>query len=525
MKKIFYIGIAIALLSSQIGCKKFLNLNPPSDLSGNNFWQTQEDVEHFTNGMYELFRKSISRPDMTVSPSVNGGTEFAYLPFSGDLRGAPVHDNEVGFGRYYYEALANNNIREIENPNPSSLPPYNWYTVFNFKRFTQWDKFFRVIASANISVAEIPDVPDSKLTEVSRKSYIAEAVFLRCLCYFFMVRQFGDVPYYTDAFHSEPLIRMDMVKVLQNCVKDLDAVKEDLPWTYDDPVFRAVRAMRGSALALLMHMNMWLASFDETQKQSYYEAVDALGDELRDQNNGAYQLLPLERSGEIFKGRSKEGLFEVPQNANYGESFGWSSIHDFLEYSLPGLGTRTSQMYYDPKFIYFLYPKGEPDKRAQLWFDPATLYSYVNDPETFRMRKFLVSSDPKAIDGFGFDASQIIFRYAGAILTQAEAVAKMGNDGKAQMLANIVRDRAAATPFTTTGKDLQNDIFYEQSRELMGEGHYWYDVVRTRRIIDNDYKFGYHSSVQQYKDGCWTWPIDPDVRLNNPGITLNDYWR
>ena len=59
----------------------------------------------------------------------------------------------------------------------------------------------------------------------------------------------------------------------------------------------------------------------------------------------------------------------------------------------------------------------------------------------------------------------------------------------------------------------------------MGEGHYWYDVVRTRRIIDPEYKFGYHCSVQQYKDGAWTWPIAESARVNNPGITLNNYWR
>ena len=172
-----------------------------------------------------------------------------------------------------------------------------------------------------------------------------------------------------------------------------------------------------------------------------------------------------------------------------------------------------------------MYPNGQPDKRSTIWFDPATLRTYGNDPRTFRMRKFLISSDPNAIDGFGFDASQTIFRLTDAILLQAEALAELGNDSKAQQKVNIVRDRAGAPPFTVVGEELKNEIFFERCRELIGEGHYWYDVVRTRRIIDLNYKFGYHCSVDQYKAGAWTWPIHRSALINNPGITLNTYWQ
>jgi hypothetical protein len=118
-----------------------------------------------------------------------------------------------------------------------------------------------------------------------------------------------------------------------------------------------------------------------------------------------------------------------------------------------------------------------------------------------------------------------VFRYSGAILLQAEAVAELGNDEKARTLVNIIRDRAEAPRFTVSGEELQNEIFFERCRELLGEGHYWYDVVRTRRIIDNTYKFGYHCTVDQYKAGAWTWPIHQSALINNPGMTLNNYWQ
>ena len=522
MKQAVYFILFVALFLPMGGCKKYLNINPQTDLSGNNFWQTKADAQNFTNGMYELFRKSVSRLDMKAAPGETGN-EFSFLPFAGDLRAAPVFEgNGQAFGRYYIQDLSTNNITHLLTPNSDGNA---WYYLFNLKRFTQWDRFFQVIASANIAYVKMDGVPDPALGADLKRTYKAEAVFLRCLCYFLMVRQFGDVPYYTNAYNTAPLKRLAMVQVLKNCIADLTPVKNDLPWTYTDPVFVAVRAMRGSALALLMHMNMWLAAFDTGNQNAYYTAVDQLGDELQNENGGAYQLLPIEKSGEIFKGRSKEGLFEIPQNANYGESFAWSTFYDLVSYNLPGTGTRVSQVYYSQDFMKKLYPVGQADKRADLWFDRTTLYSYQANPDLFRMRKFLISSDPSSVDGFGFDASQILFRLGGEILLQSEALAELGNDDKARVMVNKIRTRAGAPPLTLSGDDLKSEIFFERCRELQGEGHYYYDVVRTKRITDISYKFGYHMTMEQYKAGAWQWPIDPAAQINNPEITLNSYWQ
>src|SRR5690606_14094322 len=176
--------------------------------------------------------------------------------------------------------------------------------------------------SANILHEKVPAIAenDPSISPATVKRYQAEAVFKRSLTYFFLIRLYGDVPYYTNAYNQDPLPRMNHVQVAKNCLAELEAVKDDLPWTYEDPADRSVRAMRGSALALLMHLNMWCAGFDEGNKRLYYEAVDKLGDELRlvgMEQQGAYALLPIEETASIFNGRSKEGLFEIPTNPNY----------------------------------------------------------------------------------------------------------------------------------------------------------------------------------------------------------------
>src|SRR3546814_13542816 len=92
-----------------------------------------------------------------------------------------------------------------------------------------------------------------------------------------MVRLYGDVVYYTDAYHSEPLPREDMVSVINKSIADMKAHKDDLPWTYADPALRGVRASRGGAVALLMNMNMWNAGFDETNQTAYYTETAKIG--------------------------------------------------------------------------------------------------------------------------------------------------------------------------------------------------------------------------------------------------------
>jgi len=512
MKRLVYILVTVVMLAAGSGCKKYLSLDPPNDLSGNNFWKNKADIEAYTNGMYELLRKAVTRGNLTQPAGVD---EFPFFIFSGDFRGAPVKYGSTAWGRTYILDLAANNLRSLFNTQNS------WYNTWNMKRFTEWDRFYKVIAAANIAYDRIDDVEDASLTDAQRRAYKAEAVFLRNFCYFLLVRCYGDVPYYTEPYYAGPLKRMKMVEVLKNCQADLNAVRQDLPWTYTDPVYVAVRAMRGSAIALQMHINMWLASFDEGSRDDYYAKVDELGNELLNENGGAYELLPLERSGEIFKGRSKEGLFEIPQNKNYNESFGWSTYYDHVKYD-DNSPSSYPYIAYESAFMEDVYPQGQPDKRARLWFRENTIYT---GDVRFRMHKFLISTDPAALDGFGFDASQTVFRYSDAILLHAEALAELGDFQRAREIVNIVRARAEAPGLTVSGDELREQIFLERCRELMGEGHYWYDVVRTRRIIDNKYRHGYKCTVDQYRQGCWTWPISSAALVNNPGMTLNAYWQ
>ena len=251
-----------------------------------------------------------------------------------------------------------------------------------------------------------------------------------------MVRAFGDVPYYTIAYNSASLPRTNMVTVLQSCLEDLRTgalgnSPEDrfLPWTYNSNAKKGVRASRGSVIALMMHINLWLVQFDEQNKTTYYQNVVDLGEQL-EQNDGAYELLEISRISNVFKGGSNEGLFEIAQNINASNEV-FSSIAVFsnnVVYRHKG-ANENPMYYYDGSYIEKIFPYMEEDLRKSYWFDE-NMYSASSVNRT-EIIKFL------NIDYYGNNSitsnsgNQIVFRYAGALLLYAEALAALGtNDTK-----------------------------------------------------------------------------------------------
>src|SRR5690606_13887570 len=164
-------------------------------------------------------------------------------------------------------------------------------------------RYYQVIQTANILIDKLSEgIPGLSNEDTNR--YIAEAVFLRCFSYFWMLRLYGDVVYYTELYQSDALPREDIVSVLNKCIEDLEPHKNNIPWTFADPALKGDRASRGSIVALLMHMNMWIAGFDRANGQRYYQATAALRAELMERNS--YRLLPLTEEGWalVTKGRS-----------------------------------------------------------------------------------------------------------------------------------------------------------------------------------------------------------------------------
>lgn len=495
MKKYFVFAVLLAAtLFTTPGCKKFLDTESPTRESGASFWKARADVERFANNLYgEL-------ADILLNNSFFLQAEFR----NGIYRQTGVYNRE------YFAEFPLNDIKSIVYANPY------WNQFFHFNELPNWNPYFKIIQSAAILIDRAPTVPDNELSEQEKKQYIAEGVFVRNFCYFLMVRLYGDVPYYTEPYFDKTIGRTNFIEVFNKCIAELDQYKNDLPWSYADPKKRAIRPTVGSMYALMMHMNMWNAGFDDLNKGKYYKSTVDLFRELEEKNGNTYRLLSTAEFARLFRGGSEEGLFEFTQNVNYGELRGLG--YQYLNDNIVRGGYSRPYLFLMRKFLEKMYPAGESDRRKDLWFDAAMMSEGNGEYLKFSANRG---------SGSGYDGGLIVFRLADLYLLAAEAHAEMSTDNAAEAirLLNVIRTRAEAPPYSgVTQKDLQDAIYWERTKELLGEGHYFYDLVRTRRILNSEY-CAFPMSQSAFQRGAWTWPITEDALQNNPLMKLNEYWR
>jgi hypothetical protein len=112
------------------------------------------------------------------------------------------------------------------------------------------------------------------------------------------------------------------------------------------------------------------------------------------------------------------------------------------------------------------------------------------------------------------------FRTGEMYLIRSEANARKGAGSQATALAdlNVLRTARinAFVPGTETGAALITAIELERRKELVCEGHRWFDLKRTTKTINR-------SSCSVFctldpSNRAWTWPIPIDEINANPNI-------
>jgi starch-binding outer membrane protein, SusD/RagB family len=477
------------------GCKKFLEVEPSDRFTGADFWKSDQDAEMGVTAAYSLLRTRMGNAAIYVSSDFRPG-------------------NWNFWAKRNFIALSTNQMQSADISLQDGLGALR----------DSWRDFYQAIAMANLCLAKIPEMSDKTITAEQKARYTGEARFIRCFTYYLLVTYYGDVPLQFDPYDTRLKARSNMLNVLDTCILDLQQAAKDLPEAYADPTFRAVRATKGSAHALMAHMYAWKAGFDKARANEWWKKCADECQAVTDLRQ--YRLMPYapEIFKDMFKGRSEEGIWELSMDANYGNSYGgfmaqWVLHQPILATSTTLFGGLASEITIKKEFIDKLYPPGKSDARFTLWFEDP--YSTLN-PQSSMFLKYSAIADPATRS---FDFNILYFRYAGVLLLQAEALAEIGGkDGEAIGLLNEIRRRAQAEEYTGTGgEDLKDAIFMERTKELMGEGQRWTDLVRTGRVMDMSECDNYLTQ-DQFNRRAWTWPIPVNAIRTNPLLVQTAYW-
>jgi starch-binding outer membrane protein, SusD/RagB family len=305
----------------------------------------------------------------------------------------------------------------------------------------------------------------------------AEARFFRAWHYFNLVRLYGDVPImtrvYVDQKESFTLTRQPVDKIYQEIIipdSQFGAEKLLIKATGKD----VGRITKGAALMLLSKALMTQKKFAEAKP--YLEEITKLGYSL----NASYlaNFDPKSKNGpeSIYELQSGITGFNIGLGGLFAPWGSASAVWGNGAGSTGGVNQPTND-------LINAYETADIDRKntvVGIWKKSAT----ENIPY---MAKFMYW------DGniLGNAANFPIYRYADALLMLAECQNEVGELDNALVNLNLVRTRAKV-PSKTKGNanaayavnnqaEMRLAVEKERQIELAGEGHRWFDLVRTGR--------------------------------------------
>ena len=293
---------------------------------------------------------------------------------------------------------------------------------------------------------------------------------------------------------------------------------------------------KGSAAALLAHLYAWKAHVvggQEDLKESEKWASKLIEEKYRDEV-GVYTLAanPEEVCSEVMHRKSAESIFEL--EINYQDV---SSYSTFLPaYSMIGapvvkteekMKIKSKDLGITIAEVNSLFPVGDARREAYFyklddpeWQEAGLAYLYK-----WRYARY-GSSVAGEVWLSGMDVNRVIFRLADMYLLRAECRVKMDDRVGAEADLNVIRQRAGVEmwPAKNDSGDLKYDIFREREKELLYEGHRYYDVVRNgywKTELQGNFS---ELSVDDVKDGALYMPVPQTAFSQNDLMIQNAFW-
>lgn len=475
VKIITYLILAIWMLP---GCTKILQEKPKTFISPDEFFTTPSSYELSVMGIYRTI------------PSTLGGNNWLSRESFSDIIGTVSGAYEQG------------------------LPVYqNNHQPFFYNVRGLWANHYAIIKDANFIIKKISQ--STILSESQKKSFSAEAQFLRAYAYFNLVQLFGDLP-----LRTEPLENLENVQIKRSpqqevynlIIEDLNFAETNLP--NNAPAIGRVYKL--AATALLAKVYLTMAGNPLNQNQYYTNARDKALEVI---NSGKFTLL--------------DDYANVFHNTTYTSESIWEQTYQ------PGIGGNPlmQNSATAPGYVYILTPAP--------WF--INSFSIGDQRKAWGIKENHVTSSGtlapffhKFVNLNWIDQGVItanagrleytipLLRLAEMYLVAAEAENEINGPGNAYQYINKIRWRARTNKSDPTHvpdlsgltKDAFRDaVLMERKWELHLEGSTWYDLKRTNTLgrIQTTRGSELVRPIGAYNN---TWYI-PDNEITNNNIPQN----
>lgn len=471
-KKISFLAFITGLLllvPTLNSCDEFVELDPIGP-TADNYFQTQEEYEKALIGAYDMLQTT----------------------FWNVLTGVVASD----------DIIAGGDAANLDQPTLQRIDKMSHTQADNNQLRDIWKFMYAAINRANY-ILEFKDNADF----AGKEEIIAQAYFLRAYFTFELAKFYGDIPLLTEERNGVQRIANKRVRVgeeyalnrVGSIAQVYGLIEEDLKEAIQNlPVTQAQKyeITKGAAQALLGKVYLYHGKFDSA---AFADAATVLGDVI------SANIYSLENFNTLFTAGGENGnesIFEI-QYTNV-EGAGWDCI-------------QCSEGTYFPKFnaprnvsiapyingwgfnlptqaLYDSYDIGDTRRDVTI-LDLRTNGTYEKSREDtgFFTKKYLpTQADENAragSDPLNFQNNYRAIRYADVLLMAAEAEVQSGGSVvNATSYLNSVRVRAFGNnshDYPYNGEsDLLEAIYVERRLELAGEGHRFFDLVRTNKAQD-----------------------------------------
>ena len=461
--KAFFLSMVLGAMF--VSCNSFIDELEPIAQDSDNYFNSEEDYDKALIGAYDMLQSTYLNILSIVGASddiVLGGDPFTYdqptLQRIDKMGHTPADNNQLrDIWRFMYAAMGRANY------------------ILEFKDKTDFD---------------------------GKDEVLAQAYFLRAYFAFELAKFFGDIPLSVEERDGVLRIKNKRIRIGEqydvNRVGSIDKVyaliEEDLKEaialglpTFTTDASLKYKITETAAQALLGKVYLYHGTFDDSK---FSAALTQLNSVI---NSGFYSL----PSTNVFLKSGENGpgsVFEVQYTSVEGA--GWGCIQcsegNYLpqnnaprDYTGPvykfgwGFSLPTQQ-------LYDAYADGDQRRDITILEPALTAYSPSRENTGYFSKKYLPTQENEdtrtGSDPLNYDNNYRSIRYSDVLLMAAEAAAQSGGANSISYL-NQVRNRAFGNnshDYPYNGEsDLVVAIANERRLEFAGEGHRFFDLVRT----------------------------------------------
>lgn len=469
-----YIGVLFLAASVFGSCKKAVDVDPTHTIDGDDFFNNVDDYDFVLTGAYQKLKQN------SLYSGVNGGSVWLAGP---DLAG----DN------FYSGGAANlGNLNTL----------YRWnYTADQAVVEAAWDAAWVVVQQANLAMRGIDRFVATDAATVNRIEGQARAI--RAHAHLELLRWWAPnfdrnstslgIPYVETYDIEQKPSRLTVAQTYDKLEADLKTARNMLSNT-DRPIQSTTStASTARAYADVMVVDAILARM--------YLYANQLDSAIK-YSTRVINVRPLADPDEFMAIWEDESTAEVIWSVKYqaGNAALIREIYQVTDDRAAWLPSPAFLSLYDNNDIRYDAFWGNIGGRT-------VLTKYFAKPTA--------SANPDGV------VDLKLYRTAEMYLIRAESYARKGGMG-AQALADLNALRAArnADLGAETGADLLTAIQNERRKELVAEGHRFFDLKRTSRSISRTENCSIYCTLAP-SNRAWAFPIPQSEMLANPNMEQN----